>query len=221
MPYPQPRHVRIFRAVGAPILRLIMRIGCRVTLSGMENIPPYGPYLIAINHLATYDAPLAVLFWPYFPEGITAAANFPAPFIGHLVRWYGAIPVQHHGEYDRIALETALTVVRSGSQLLIAPEGHRTFKPGMKEARPGVAYLALKANVPIVPVGLTGTETLMPSWKRLRRPHLTMTVGKPFCLPEEPLTREDRHEKLTEYTTLIMKKIAELLPVEYRGVYGS
>jgi 1-acyl-sn-glycerol-3-phosphate acyltransferase len=111
-------------------------------------------------------------------------------------------------------------VLNSNRPLVIAPEGGRTRKPGMREAKPGIAYLALKANVPIVPVGITGTETLMPSWKAFHRPFLTMTVGQPFSLPAAPIPRQQRHERLAEYTTLIMRNIAELLPPDYRGVYA-
>src|SRR5512134_2084164 len=219
MPYYQPPAKHLFRAVGRPLFRLIFRAGCHLSFRGMENIPPYGGYIVAANHLATYDPPLLGVFWPYPIEGIAAANQAQTFFVGHILRWYGAILV-HRGEYDREALVKALKVLRAGSPFGIAPEGGRTHRPGMRQAKPGVAYLALKARVPIVPVGITGTENLMPCWKRLRRPSLTMNVGQPFRLPDEPLPRESRHERLVEFTTSIMKKIAELLPAEYRGVYG-
>jgi 1-acyl-sn-glycerol-3-phosphate acyltransferase len=198
---------------------LIYRLGCRLALSGFENVPPPGAYIIAMNHLATYDPPLLVAFWPHPPETLGAANMMETPFVGHMMRGYGTIPV-HRGEYDRTLLEKALDILKSGRPFVIAPEGGRTHKPGMREARPGIAYLALKANVPIVPVGITGTEALMPSWKAFRRPLLTMTVGKLFRLPSDPIPREGRHERLAEYTALIMRRIAELLPTEYRGVYA-
>lgn len=192
---------------------------CTIEVVGRENVPSYGPYFIAFNHLDTLDAPLMVVFWPYPPEGITAAENFSNPFIGTLMRMYGAIPLKRT-QYDRDALEKGLDVIRSGSPLVVAPEGTRRRHPGMQQAKPGIAFLALKAKAPIVPVGLTGTEDWIPSWKKFRRPHITMTIGKPFCLPDEPIARENRASKLDEYTTLIMKHIAEVLPVEYRGVYA-
>ncbi len=219
MPYPQPTSVHLFRAIARPVVRLTLRLGCRVTLAGMENIPPHGPYIVAVNHLATYDPPMLAAFWPHPLEGITAADQFERFFIGHVFRAYGAIPV-HRGEYDREALKKALQVLRAGSPLGIAPEGGRTFKPGLRHAKPGIAYLALKAQVPIVPVGIAGTEMLMPCWRRLRRPRLSLAVGQPFCLPEMP-AHKDRRQQLVEYTTFIMQCIADLLPLEYRGVYGS
>ena len=218
MPFSQPLPTRIFRALARPLVRTIYRLGCRLTLAGFENVPPPGAYIVAMNHLATYDPPLLMAFWPHPPEALGAANMMETFFVGHIMRGYGAIPV-HRGEYDRAVLEKALDVLRSGRPFVIAPEGGRTHQAGMREARPGIAYLALKADVPIVPVGITGTENLMPSWKAFRRPALSMTIGQPFRLPTEPLTRENRHERLAEYTTLIMRRIAELLPPEYRGVY--
>jgi 1-acyl-sn-glycerol-3-phosphate acyltransferase len=220
MPYYQPPGVRLFRALGRPFFRSIFRAGCHLSFSGLENVPPYGPSIVAMNHLASYDPPLLAVFWPYPIEGIAAANQMQTLFPGLLMRGYGAIPV-HRGEYDREALAKAFEVLKAGSPLGIAPEGGRTHRPGMRKARPGVAYLALKTKVPIVPVGITGTENLIPSWRRLRRPHLSMQVGPPFHLPDDPLPREERHERLEALTTLIMKKIAEVLPVDYRGVYGS
>ena len=219
MSFTQPLSVRLFRAVGRPVFRLIFRAGCRVKLSGLENVPPPGAYIVAMNHLATYDPPMLLAFWPHPPEALGASTQFERPGMGHVLRWYGTVPV-HRGEFDRTVLEKALAILKANCPLVIAPEGGRTHKPGMREAKPGVAYLALKANVPIVPVGITGTEALITGWKSFRRPPLTMAVGEPFRLPAAPILREARHERLAEYTTLIMRRIAALLPSEYRGVYA-
>jgi 1-acyl-sn-glycerol-3-phosphate acyltransferase len=219
MPYPQTAFVKVSRFVGVPFFKTLMVLLCKVSVRGRENIPPYGPYFIAFNHVDTLDAPLLVLYWPYQPEGITAAENFSNPVIATLMHMYGAIPLKRT-EYDRDALEKGLAVIKAGSPLIVAPEGTRRRQPGMQAAKEGLAFLALKAKAPIVPVGIVGTENWIPSWKKFRRPEITMVIGKPFSLPAEPLTRDNRREKLAEYTTLIMKRIAELLPLEYRGVYA-
>lgn len=219
MPFTQPLSVRLFRVYGRLIVRAIFLAGCKLNFRGLENIPPPGAYIIAMNHLATYDPPLLLAFWPHAPESLGAANMMEKPFTGHMMRWYGTVPV-HRGKFDRALLDKALDILKSNRPFVIAPEGGRTHKAGMREAKPGIAYLATKANVPIVPVGITGTELLMPSWKSLRRPALTLTVGEPFRLPAGPISRADRHKRLTEYTTLIMRHIADLLPPEYRGVYG-
>lgn len=220
MPYPQPTFVRLTRTIGAPIFRVLMSTLCQVKVQGLENVPAYSPYFIAFNHVDTLDSPLVVVFWPYRPEGLTAAENLARlNVVTVLMRLYGAIPLKRTA-YDREALAKGLEVIRSGSPLIVAPEGTRRRKAGMQEAKPGLAFLAHKSGAPIVPVGITGPENWIPSWKRFRRPLLTMTIGKPFRLPEVTLTHENRRSILEEHTTLIMKRIAELLPPEYRGVYG-
>lgn len=217
--FSQPRSVRLFRSAAIPAARLIFRLGCRVIVKGMENVPLLGPYIVAMNHLAVYDPPLLITFWPHPPEALGAADMLEKFFVGHLMRAYGTIPV-HRGEFDRLLIDKALAVLRSNRPVLIAPEGGRTRKPGMRQAKPGVAYLALKAEAPIVPAAVTGTELLMPSWQSLRRPRLTLTVGRPFRLPADPIDRAERHERLAELTALIMRRIAEMLPPEYRGRYA-
>jgi 1-acyl-sn-glycerol-3-phosphate acyltransferase len=219
MAYPHTPFVRTCRFLFVPVFRFFMGVLCDIKVYGLENVPPYGPYFIAFNHVATLDAPLLVVTWPHHPEGLTAAENFPDPFVGTLMRMYGAIPLKRT-EYDREALEKGLAVLKAGSPLIVAPEGTRRHQPGMQPAKPGIGYLALKANVPIVPVGVTGTETWIPSWKQFKRPRLSLIIGAPFTLPTEPITPANRREKIAEYTTLIMTKIAQLLPLEYRGVYA-
>ena len=220
MSYPHTPFVRTCRTIFVPIFRFLMVTLCNVKINGLENVPPYGPYFITFNHVDTLDAPLMAVFWPYPAEGLTAAENFSHPVIGTLATMYGAIPLKRK-EYDRDALEKGLAVIKSGSPLMVAPEGTRRRQPGMQAAKPGIAFLAMKTKVPIVPVGITGTENWIPAWKRLRRPLITMTIGPAFSLPEDPVSRDNRRDKLDEYTTLIMKRVAELLPVEYRGVYAD
>ena len=219
MPYPQPPFVRFCRVVVGSVVKFLMITLCEVKVQGLDNVPPYGPYFIVFNHIDTLDAPLLLLFWPYPPEGLTAIENLSKPAVGLLTRMYGAIPLKRT-QYDRGALETGLAVLKAGSPLVVAPEGTRRRQAGMQSAKHGIAFLALKAKAPIVPVGITGTQNWIPAWKRLHRPRLTLVIGRPFELPAESFTRENRREKLEEYTTLIMRKIAELLPDEYRGVYA-
>ena len=91
----------------------------------------------------------------------------------------------------------------------------------MAEGKPGVAYLALKAEVPIVPVGLTGTEdrVVIERLKHLKKSEIKIIVGKPFNLP--PIQRKNRDADLKQYTDEIMCRIGVLIPEKYRGVYAN
>ena len=121
------------------------------------------------------------------------------------------------GEVDRQALCEALDVLNSGCVLGIAPEGTRSLSThALQRGKTGAAYLATRTGVPIVPVGIIGTENLHHNMPRLRRTAVRVVVGKPFHLPED----QARGQELREYTDLIMQRIADLLPEEYRGVYA-
>jgi 1-acyl-sn-glycerol-3-phosphate acyltransferase len=72
--------------------------------------------------------------------------------------------------------------------------------------------------VPVVPVAITGTENVMPAWKRLSRPRVTVTIGQPIFFPRGGRAKGPQ---LDEYTDVIMCRLAALLPPQYRGVYAS
>jgi len=211
--------VRLFRLTGPPLFRIIFRILARVSIVGLENVPSQGPYLIVFNHLAISDPPLVLAFWPARPDAVGASNMMDTFLVGHLMRWYGTVRV-HRGYYDRRLLTAALACLKAGRPVLIAPEGGRSHTPGMRPARPGAAYLAIKAGVPLVPVGVTGTESLFSHWRPGRRTLLTMRIGKCFKLPFTSLNGAERHHILDAATGTIMSQIASLLPPEYRGTYG-
>ena len=103
----------------------------------------------------------------------------------------------------------------------MAPEGTRSKTESLTYGKPGAAYLADKAQVPIIPIGLIGTEDRLvkASFKRLRRIHIHAKIGKPIMLP--PVNRRTRDEDLQKNTEEIMCQIAALLPPSYRGVYAD
>ena len=119
---------------------------------------------------------------------------------------------------DFSAVRDALHQLHSGAIVGIAPEGTRSreFK-GLLEGKQGAALLAARAGVPIVPVGIVGSEKINEHWLRLQRPPVTVRIGDPYTLPE--MDRENRQAWLSRYTDEIMCRIAALLPPEYRGFY--
>ncbi len=185
---------------------------------GLENIPAEPPYIMVINHLAAFDAPLLLTVCPHTIRAFAAAKHKRNPLYALVLTMAGPIWVRR-GEVDRKALREALDVLKRGEALGMAPEGTRARGPyALQKGKTGPAYLATRADVPLVPVGLTGTEQIKSNLPRLRRTHIRVVVGKPFRLPESGRVRG---QKLREYTDLIMHRIAELLPEEYRGVYGE
>ena len=216
--------VPLYNQIIRPPLRLFFRgllsLLSPITVTGVENVPKAGAYIIAMNHVSTYEAPFILAYWPTLPESMGAIDIWQKPGQNVLVRLYGAIPV-HRGEFDRQTLERAIGALASGRPLLIAPEGGRTHKPGMRQAQPGVAYLADKTNLPIIPVGIIGTtEDYAARAFQFKRPPLAMHIGKPIHFPPVRERGEERRRIYQQNTDLVMAQIAALLPPEYQGVYA-
>jgi 1-acyl-sn-glycerol-3-phosphate acyltransferase len=218
--YDVPLHIRWLRSILRPVFGGIFHLLSRVKISGRENVPSKGAYLIAINHVSLFEPPFVLAFWPTAPEAAGAVDIWERTGQSLLARMYGGIPV-HRGEYDRILVDTLLRVLRSGRPLVIAPEGGRSHKPGMRRALPGAAYLVDRAAVPIVPVGLVGTkDDFLACALRGKRPAIEMRIGPPFRLPPITGKGEARRAARQRNADLIMLHIAALLPPEYQGVYG-
>ncbi len=124
-------------------------------------------------------------------------------------------------EADFQTLRIVLKRLKQGEILGMAPEGTRSETETLAQGKPGAAYLASKANVPIIAIGLTGTEDRVVKYRlrHLRRLDITINIGEPFYLP--PMDRKNREAYLEQSTEEIMCRIAALLPPEYRGVYAD
>jgi 1-acyl-sn-glycerol-3-phosphate acyltransferase len=219
--YSVPLKIKLARAVLRTTFRGVFHLISRVSISGLENIPKNGAYLIAINHISLYDPPFVVSFWPVAPEVAGAAEVWDRPGQSFLARWYGGIQV-HRDQFDRALINVTLAALRSGHPMLIAPEGGRSHDLGMRRAHPGVAYLMEKAGVPVVPVGVTGsTDNFLKRGLRGERPDIGMKIGKPSHLPSSESMGMTRRERRQFNADWVMTQIAALLPPEYRGVYAD
>lgn len=220
-PYHLSIKVRLFRWIFRPIFRFLFRLLSHIEISGRENIPRDGAYMIAINHISIFEPPFVLAFWPKAPEAVGAREIWSRRGQSFLARFYGGIPVRR-GEYDRRLLEKMIEVLKSGRPLLIAPEGGRSHTPGLRPAYPGVAYVLEKAQVPVVPVGIVGsTEDFLERALTGKRPQLIMRIGQPMRLPPLAASSKDRRVALRRNADMIMFKIAELLPPDYQGIYAN
>jgi len=138
--------------------------------------------------------------------------------IGYLVRSFGVFPV-HRGQLDRQALRQAYQILADGLALIMFPEGMRSRNSQLRPAFFGAALIASRSGVPILPVGISGTEKLERPYWFCCRPKITINIGHPFYLPP-PRSKLTKGE-LAELTHSIMQHIAELLPQEYRGYYAD
>jgi 1-acyl-sn-glycerol-3-phosphate acyltransferase len=205
-----------FYYVGRMIARALFSLLTRLEVRGRENIPADGPLLVVANHLNLTDPPLLAVSLGREAIFMAKEELFRSPLTAYFVASFGAFPV-HRGKLDRKALRQAQQVLTDGRALIMFPEATRSKRACLQPAYPGSALIAMRGGVPILPVGISGTERVKGIGWIFRRPRITLNIGRPFHLPSEDFTRA----KLEENTTLIMERIAELLPPKYRGVYGK
>lgn len=204
---------RILRAIIGGIMRLLYRYHAE----GAENIPVHGPVILVVNHLHLFDP--GVVSTAVKRKIVTLAAG---KWRDHIVintflKAAGVVFVRR-GEVDRQALKACLKVLDGGGALAIAPEGTRTKTGGLQRAKPGVAYIAQRADALIVPVAHWGVERIR-EWRPFRRPECHIVIGKPFRLPKE--SGRVTTERLQEMADRVMIQIGQHLPVSYRGVYAE
>jgi len=187
-------------------------------VQGLENIPDRGAAILMINHIAFID-PVAVLH--VIPRNIVPMAKIEAynlPIIGLFPRLWGVIPVKRE-EIDRRALQITLEVLREGEIVLIAPEATRS--PQLQRGKEGVAYIASRARVPIIPVAIEGTPGF-PAFRtspRWREEGVSIRFGRAFRY-RAFVDRPDR-AKLRQMTDEALYVLASMLPEKRRGVYSD
>ena len=203
------------------LVRLLFNLVARVEVTGYENLPTQGNFVIATNHLGIVDAPLAFYALDRWDLFVLVGEKWKEKFF---LRWLGKyfnfIFIDRFHP-DIKALRTVIALMDEGKNLVIAPEGTRSRTGALIEGKPGVSYLATRLGQPIVPVAIAGTEdkVIFGNLKRLRRSHITVTAGEAFTLP--PLPRKNRDVALKQYTDEIMCHIAAMLPEKYWGVYAD
>jgi len=116
-------------------------------------------------------------------------------------------------------MRQASQLLTQGQALVMFPEGKRSESTGLQPASRGSALIAFRNGVPILPVGVTGTEKIKGVAWILHRPQITVNIGPRFYLP--PVSSKLTKVELDELTEAIMEHIAELLPPEYQGNYAS
>jgi len=205
------------------ILRPLFLLVFRPHVVGRENVPATGAFIIASNHLSFIDSMAIPLMAPR-RVGYLAKAEY---FTGSGLRgwftktWFtalGALPVERDTHRAaQAALDTAMTVLDAGGGFGIYPEGTRSRDGRLARGKTGVAWLALTADCPVVPVGITGTDRIQPVGAGWPRPHrFTVVFGKPLTFPEHR-GQAGRNRSRREVTDTIMTAIAELSGQEKAG----
>ncbi len=204
-----------------PIIRFLVKKLTRFNVLHPENIPEKGSILLTTNHLSRLDTPILLSITDRNDlVAIVAKKYQQKPLFRWILSKIGKMIWMDRENTDFSAVRQALEYMREGDIVGIAPEGTRSRdSKGLLEGKQGAALLAARAAVPIVPVGIIGSENINAGFVKLQRPLVTINVGEAYTLPA--FDRENRQAWLAKCTDEIMCRIAALLPPEYRGFYAE
>ncbi len=216
------RRIGLTYAVGRMIITPLARIVYRPRVEGRANVPKTGPVIFASNHLSFIDSIAIPVAAPRPVHFLAKSSYFDKP----ASRWFftaiGAIPVQRGaGQAALDALDQQRALLEDGSAVALYPEGTRSLDGRLYKGRTGVAFLALQTGAPVVPVGLIGTDKVMPvgAKKPALKHRVTVKFGKPLDLAHHGPASSGKARRLA--TDEIMSAIHALSGQELAGAYNE
>ncbi|MGA3069714.1 MAG: lysophospholipid acyltransferase family protein [Terracidiphilus sp.] len=156
--------------------------GCSLTVRGAENLRKYPVAVYASNHTSYMDTPVIFAALPFQFRILARKDLWPIAFIGWYLDRSGQIPIDTANPHSALSsLGAGVKALRSGMPIFVFPEGGRTSTGELRPFQSGAAYLAIRAQVPLVPLALTGVFDLLPIHTRHLYPgELTLTAGEPI-----------------------------------------
>lgn len=174
------------------IVTVFCRVWCRMTIDGRDNFPKTGPFILAPTHRSIIDTPVSSGVYRKRMRFMGADKWWSNKHFGKLLTALGGFPVTR-GTADREALKRCIAVIEGGEPLVLFPEGERKSGPIVQSLFEGAAYVAMKTGVPIVPVGIGGSERVMPKGAKFIHPRkLYVMVGKPLTVQVAETAKEQR-----------------------------
>lgn len=222
-----PRHAGFKYAVGRMIARPLARMVYRPRIEGRDNVPRTGAVILASNHLSFIDSMAIPVAAPRPVHFLAKAAYFEGTgFKGALSREFftsvGAIPVRRGaGKAALDALDQQRQLLDEGLAVALYPEGTRSTDGRLYKGRTGVAFLALQTGAPVVPVGLMGTDRVMPVGAKMPslKERVTVKFGEPLDLSRHGAAHSGKARRLA--TDEIMAAIHALSGQQLAGVYNE
>jgi len=205
------------------LLTPIIRVCVRVRVEGREHVPKRGAVILASNHRSFLDSIFIPLVLRRRVTFVAKAEYFDNAKTAWFFRSCGQIPIRREGgSASERALASATEVLRAGKVFAIYPEGTRTRDGLLHRGHTGIARLALCGNVPIVPIGLIGSDDVQPVDSRLPKMFRTVTVrfGEPIDSARYAGREHDRMA-LRELTDEVMFEICQLSGYEYVDTYAT
>ena len=190
----------------------------RLTVTGQEAMPPYGPLLVASNHLSFNDAGTLVVALPREIIFLAKKELWQNPIGRFYCNAVGAVPLDRQRGGGG-ALRYALAALQADKAVLMFPEGGISPTSQLQRGKTGLAWLALKTQAPILPVGIAGTEKFASWHMPVPLASWQVTIGTPFTPPH--IEGRVTDALLNSVTDMVMQRIAALVPESYRGVYAD
>lgn len=207
------------------VVKVILNKYADIKVHNSENLDKVGsPVIFICNHLSNADGLIlnSVLkkHNPYFVAGVKLESTTISRLGLEMIK---TIPIKANSA-DVEALKKCIEAIKEEKNILIFPEGTRSRDGAMIEGKKGIVLIARKANVPIVPIAIWGTEKLMPinddnmGEEFFEHAEVNVSIGEQFTLPK--FNKEENKEEYSEKCLdMIMHSIADQLPEEYKGVY--
>ena len=189
----------------------------RLEVRGAEYVPRYGPLIVISNHLSYNDPPALFASTSRILNYLGKIELFSNPYKSFLMRLAKVHPLDRSGS-GLGALKTALEVLSKDGAIVIFPEGRISPCYSMQKAKQGAAFLAIKSQAPILPIGISGTEKFPPWRMVLPLQRFRVNIGPPFTPPV--LEGKINKNAIDSVSELMMNRIAVLLPEHYRGIYS-
>ena len=190
-----------------------------VHVKGVGHVPSDGPLILASNHVSNFDPILLGTYVPRTTAFVAKEELYRAAPLALLWHLWGAVLVRRDG-LDMRPLRMLLRILSDDGTVGMFPEGTRSRGQGLQRPLPGVAYLAAKSRVPILPVAIWGADDLDLKRRMVRgRARVDLRIGQVMA-PDVPAGRLTR-EVLDDLGEDVMQRIAALLPERLRGVYAA
>ena len=191
---------------------LVFCAGCTLTVRGGDNLRKHPVAVYASNHTSYMDTPVVFAALPFQFRILAKKELWPIAFIGWYLDRSGQIPIDTRNPRATLSsLGVGVKALRSGMPLFVFPEGGRTPDGELQEFLSGAAYLAIRAQVPLVPIALAGVYDLLPIHTRHLYPgKLTLSVG-------EPMDTTGMTPRQTEELTARLRDAIEALRREQSG----
>ncbi|MBI5090704.1 MAG: 1-acyl-sn-glycerol-3-phosphate acyltransferase [Actinobacteria bacterium] len=159
------------------------RLWCRVSIEGREHVPKEGPFLLTPVHRSILDTPISACVTRRRLRFMGADKYWKSKQFGRLLSALGGFPVTR-GTADREALQRCIAILQGGEPLVLFPEGERKQGDVVQPLFDGATYIAVKAGVPIVPVGIGGSARAMPKGAKFIYPRkVRVVVGPAIQVP--------------------------------------